>query len=59
MNIFQLRERDLLNRFAAEVAQHQAQGVSREITFTLVRMHNNLKSVFTFSYAKYLSVHHQ
>ncbi|WOG92880.1 hypothetical protein DCAR_0312157 [Daucus carota subsp. sativus] len=35
MNIFQLRERDLLNRFAAEVAQHQAQGVSREITFTL------------------------
>ncbi|KAL8147842.1 acyl-coenzyme A oxidase 3, peroxisomal-like [Apium graveolens] len=35
MNIFCLRERDLLNRFAAEVAQHQAQGVSREITFTL------------------------
>ncbi|CAK9172865.1 unnamed protein product [Ilex paraguariensis] len=29
-NIFCLRERDLLNRFAAEVSQHQGQGESKE-----------------------------
>lgn len=39
MDILCLRERDLLNRFSAEVSQYQAQGVSTEQAFTLVRMH--------------------
>uniref|UniRef100_A0A5B7BDQ3 Acyl-coenzyme A oxidase n=1 Tax=Davidia involucrata TaxID=16924 RepID=A0A5B7BDQ3_DAVIN len=34
-DIFCLRERDLLNRFAAEVSQHQAQGISKENAFIL------------------------
>lgn len=59
MNILCLRERDLLNRFAAEVAQHQAQGVSREITFTLVRVHISELCFFSFfSFFISLSMHH-
>ncbi|KAF8408984.1 hypothetical protein HHK36_005055 [Tetracentron sinense] len=34
-DIFCLRERDLLNRFAAEVSQHQAQGERKEYAFIL------------------------
>ncbi|XP_022850036.1 acyl-coenzyme A oxidase 3, peroxisomal [Olea europaea var. sylvestris] len=34
-DIFCLRERDLLNRFAAEVSQYQAQGESKESAFVL------------------------
>ncbi|XP_059663214.1 acyl-coenzyme A oxidase 3, peroxisomal-like [Cornus florida] len=34
-DIFCLRERDLLNRFAAEVSQYQAQGESKEYAFIL------------------------
>ncbi|KAL8109528.1 hypothetical protein AgCh_025587 [Apium graveolens] len=35
VDILCLRERDLLNRFSAEVSQYQAQGVSTEQAFTL------------------------
>ncbi|XP_065873341.1 acyl-coenzyme A oxidase 3, peroxisomal-like isoform X2 [Euphorbia lathyris] len=35
MDAFCLRERDLLNRFAAEVSQHQAKGESKEYAFLL------------------------
>ncbi|THG17303.1 hypothetical protein TEA_008587 [Camellia sinensis var. sinensis] len=34
-DIFCLRERDLLSRFAAEVSEHQAQGQSKEYAFIL------------------------
>lgn len=39
MNIFLLRERDLLNQLAAEVSHHQVNGQSKEHAFILVRMH--------------------
>lgn len=35
INAFCLRERDLLNRFAAEVSQYQAKGESKELSFIL------------------------
>ncbi|KAJ9177123.1 hypothetical protein P3X46_012373 [Hevea brasiliensis] len=35
IDAFCLRERDLLNRFAAEVSQHQAKGESKEYAFIL------------------------
>ncbi|KAL6553811.1 Acyl-coenzyme A oxidase 3, peroxisomal [Orobanche minor] len=34
-NIFCLRERDLINRFAAEVSQYQAQGESKDYAFIM------------------------
>lgn len=37
MDVFCLRERDLLERFAAEVSQHQAQGKNKDQSFILVR----------------------
>lgn len=37
IDVFHLRERDLLSRFAAEVSQYQAQGESKESAFLLVR----------------------
>ena len=37
-DIFRLRERDLLNRFVAEVSAHQKQGRHKEYAFTLVMM---------------------
>lgn len=37
-DIFCLRERDLLNRFAAEVSQRQVKGESKEYTFAVVRI---------------------
>lgn len=37
MDVFCLRERDLLERFAAEVSLHQAQGKNKEQSFILVR----------------------
>lgn len=42
-DIFCLRERDLLNRFAAEVSQYQAQGESKESAFIVVRTLLNYK----------------
>lgn len=38
-DIFCLRERDLLSRFAAEVSAHEAQGQSKEYAFILVILH--------------------
>lgn len=38
MDAFCLRERDLLNRFAMEVSQHQKHGQSKEHAFILVRV---------------------
>jgi acyl-CoA oxidase len=38
MNAFCLRERDLLNRFAAEVSLYQSKGESKEHAFILVGM---------------------
>jgi hypothetical protein len=37
IDLFHLRERDLLKRFAEEVSEHQSQGNSKESAFILVR----------------------
>lgn len=38
IDAFCLRERDLLNRFAAEVSERQANGESKEYAFISVRI---------------------
>lgn len=50
LDLFRLRERDLLKRYASEVSQYQAQGASKENAVLLVRV------TVTFAFSFFLFI---